>query len=59
MVSIAGIPVPVLYAGAQPQFAGLDQINVSLPAALRGSGADEIVVTVAGQTANAVRIAIQ
>ena len=58
-VTINGISVPVLYAGAQGSFPGLDQINVPLTLSLRGSGVSNIVVTVAGQAANTVTIAIQ
>lgn len=37
-VSIGGIDIPVLYAGQQGGFAGLDQINLSLPRELEGKG---------------------
>jgi uncharacterized protein (TIGR03437 family) len=58
-VTINGIDVPVLYAGSQPSFTGLDQVNVQLPASLRGSGVTNIVLTANGQTANPVTIDIQ
>ena len=51
--------VPVLAAGAQGQFPGLDQINVQLPASLNGSGVVNVVFTVAGQAANTVTVSIQ
>jgi uncharacterized protein (TIGR03437 family) len=35
---IADLPFPVLFAGPQGGFAGLDQINVLLPQSLRGMG---------------------
>ncbi len=60
-VTIDGRAANVLYAGAQGSFAGLDQINVELPAALAGQGARrvEVVVTVGGVTANRVTIQLK
>ena len=52
-----GVPVPVTYAGPQGVFPGLDQVNISIPAALRGRGAVDVVVSVGGQLSNAVRLA--
>jgi uncharacterized protein (TIGR03437 family) len=57
--NIGGTNVPVFYAGPQPSFEGLDQVNLSLPLSLNGSGAVNIVLTVDGQTANVVTINIQ
>jgi uncharacterized protein (TIGR03437 family) len=57
--TINGISVPVLYAGPQGQFAGLDQVNVPLTLNLRGSGESNVVLTVDGHTANAVTINVQ
>jgi uncharacterized protein (TIGR03437 family) len=57
--TIDGISVPVTYAGPQPQFVGLDQVNVLLPLSLRGSGASNVMLTVDGQTANVVTVNIQ
>jgi uncharacterized protein (TIGR03437 family) len=58
-VTIGGVSVPVLYAGPQGQYPGLDQVNVLLVLQLRGKGDTNVVLTVDGQTANTVRIAIQ
>jgi uncharacterized protein (TIGR03437 family) len=58
-VTIGGVSVPVLYAGPQPEYAGLDQINAELPLSLRGAGVVNVVVTVDGQSSNAVTIDIQ
>jgi uncharacterized protein (TIGR03437 family) len=58
-VSIGGTAVPVTYAGAQGEFAGLDQINVRLSGSLRGKGEADLVLTVDGATANTVRIGIR
>ena len=58
-VTINGIAVPVLYAGPQPQYPGLDQINVSLVLGLRGSGESNVVLSVDGQTSNTVTVNIK
>ena len=57
--NISGMNVPVLYAGSQSSFAGLDQVNLALPLSLSGSGEVNIVLSVDGQTANVVTINIQ
>ena len=57
--TIAGVAVPVLYAGPTPNFTGLDQVNVPLLLSLRGSGMSKVLVTVDGQASNAVEIDIQ
>jgi uncharacterized protein (TIGR03437 family) len=54
--TVGGISVPVLYAGLQPVFAGLDQVNVLLPLSLRGLGEADLVVTVDGRPSNTVRV---
>lgn len=59
VMTVNGVNVPVLYFGAQGQFAGLDQINISLPRSLAGAGAVSIVATVDGVAANMVTAAIQ
>jgi uncharacterized protein (TIGR03437 family) len=58
-VTINGISVPVLYAGAQGTYPGLDQVNVPLTLNLRGAGVANVVLTVDGQTANTVTITVQ
>lgn len=58
-VGIGGTQVPVTYAGAQGQFAGLDQVNVRLPGSLRGKGEADLIVTADGVAANTVRIGIR
>jgi uncharacterized protein (TIGR03437 family) len=52
------LPAPI-YAGAQPQYAGLDQIDVLLPQSLAGKGDVVIQVTVDGQAANPGHVTIQ
>ena len=57
--TIHGVSVPVQFAGPQPAFLGLDQINVALPLSLKGSGQSEVIVTAEGHASNAVLINIQ
>jgi len=49
----------VLYLGPQGQYAGLDQVNVVVPASLAGSGVVPIILRVDGQTANVVTISVK
>ncbi len=56
---IGGVNAEVLYAGAQGGFIGLDQANVRLPRSLIGRGEVNVVLTVAGKTANTVTIKIK
>jgi uncharacterized protein (TIGR03437 family) len=51
-----GIAIPVQYAGPQMQYPGLDQVNLIIPRSLAGAGEIPVIVTVDGQTANAVTI---
>ncbi len=56
-VTIGGVAAKVLYAGAQGQYVGLDQLNIELPAALASQVTTvpsrfEVVVTVNGAEAN-------
>jgi uncharacterized protein (TIGR03437 family) len=57
--NINGTNVQVLYAGPQPSFEGLDQVNLVLPPTLNGSGEVNIVLTVDGQISNVVTVNIQ
>ncbi|MEP6961913.1 MAG: hypothetical protein ABI995_07540 [Acidobacteriota bacterium] len=58
--TIGGIRVPVLYAGAQSQYPGFDQINLGpLPQTLIGKGQADLILTVDGVPANTVRVALQ
>src|SRR5205807_9391579 len=50
--TINGLKLPVTYAGPQPQFPGLDQVDVLLPAALKGAGTVEVSISVDGQASN-------
>jgi uncharacterized protein (TIGR03437 family) len=59
-VTINGHSIPVLYAGTQQQYPGLDQINVGpLPANLKSAGTVNVEVSVNGQAANTVTLTFQ
>ncbi len=58
-VTINGMNVPVLFAGPQDSDGGLDQVVVSLPVSLAGTGEANLQLTVDGQAANLVRVNIQ
>jgi len=52
----SGGVLPVAYAGAQGDLAGLDQVNLLLPRTLTVRGEQDVVLTVADRTANRIRI---
>ncbi len=56
---IGGLNSEVLFAGAQGDFVGLDQMNIRLARALIGRGEVDLVVTADGRVANTVRINIK
>ena len=51
-VAIGNVSAPVSYSGPQGTYSGLDQINVRIPAILKGRGRLSVVVTVNGQASN-------
>jgi uncharacterized protein (TIGR03437 family) len=55
-VRVGGAEQQVLYAGETPGFVGLDQLNVRLSRNLIGRGEVDVLLTVDGRTANAVRV---
>lgn len=56
-VTIGGLEAPVLFAGAQGGFAGLDQLNAHVPAGV--SGLVDLVVAINGKAANTVKVLIK
>ncbi|MFN0086763.1 MAG: kelch repeat-containing protein [Blastocatellia bacterium] len=56
--TIAGVPATVLYAGRAPGFAGLNQFNIILPAAI-STGVHNVQVMRNGVPGNVVTIAIR
>ena len=59
VVTIGGERAEVLFAGAQPSFLGLDQINVRIPRTLAGRGEVSITVVADGKISNPVSIHVQ
>jgi uncharacterized protein (TIGR03437 family) len=57
-VTVNGVNCPVSYAGSAG-YAGVDQVNVQLPASLAGSGTVALQLTASGIAVNTVQIAIQ
>jgi len=55
-VRMGGVDAQVVYAGAQGDYAGLDQLNVRIPRELAGRGEVEVRLTLGGLSANPVRI---
>ena len=53
---LGGVEAPVLYAGLQPDFLGLDQINIQIPASLANQGLLELVITNGSATSNKVTL---
>jgi uncharacterized protein (TIGR03437 family) len=59
IVSINGKNYTPTFVGSQGGFAGLDQINVLLPASLAGSGTVNVSISVNGTVSNTGTIAFQ
>jgi uncharacterized protein (TIGR03437 family) len=59
IVTIGGASAQVLYAGPQTQYVGLDQVNVIIPATLRGRGTVEVSTSIGSSVSNIVSIAVQ
>jgi uncharacterized protein (TIGR03437 family) len=57
-VSVGGQNCAVSYAGRAPSFAGLDQINCSIPAVAAGSSVP-VIISSGGRTSNTAFIAIK
>ena len=59
-MTVGGEAVPVTYAAAQSEYPGLDQINAGpLPRTLAGRGEVAVILTVEGNRANRVTVAVQ
>ena len=56
VVRVAGVPLPVTYAGPTPGIQGLDQINVQVPSSFTGRGLMEIDWTVEEIPTNKVQV---
>jgi len=59
-VEVGKQEIPVIFAGAQGDLVGLDQVNIGpLPRTLAGKGSVEVVIRVDGRRANRVTATIQ
>jgi uncharacterized protein (TIGR03437 family) len=56
---VAGQSVPCLYAGPVAAYAGLDQVNISIPKSLAGAGDVRVYVVADGVASNVVGLKIQ
>jgi uncharacterized protein (TIGR03437 family) len=59
LVRVAGQDLTPLYAGPQPQYGGVDQVNVILPPSLRGAGEVTVSIVIGSQLSNTVTIRLQ
>lgn len=59
VAEVGGVLAQVTYAGAQPQYDGLDQVDVFIPSSLAGAGVVPIVLSIDGVTANVVTVQIK
>jgi uncharacterized protein (TIGR03437 family) len=57
--SIGRLDAEVLYAGPQGQYAGLDQLNLRIPSALRGRGEIKVELEIDGHLTNPVNIIVK
>jgi uncharacterized protein (TIGR03437 family) len=55
---IGGVESLVAYAGAQGDFAGLDQMNILVPRQLVGRGTVDVTISIGSQSSNTVQIRI-
>jgi uncharacterized protein (TIGR03437 family) len=58
-VTVGGVNAPVVFAGPTGIIAGLDQVNILLPASLAGKGNVNVQLTAAGVSANPAQVTIQ
>jgi uncharacterized protein (TIGR03437 family) len=56
---VAGQSVPVLYAGPVTAYAGLDQVNITIPRSLAGTGTVLVYLVADGVASNVVSLNVQ
>ncbi|MGA3234995.1 MAG: hypothetical protein ABSG03_01730 [Bryobacteraceae bacterium] len=56
---VGGLSVPVLYAGPVAANAGLDQVNISIPKSLAGTGDVRVYLVADGAISNVVGLNVQ
>ena len=59
LATIGGADAQVLYAGLQPYFVGLDQVNIRIPRSLQGKGVVDVNFSVDGKNANPIQISVK
>lgn len=57
-VRVGGRPAALLYSGLAPGFAGLYQVNITMPAGLPAGNA-AVELTIAGRTSNSITLAVR
>jgi uncharacterized protein (TIGR03437 family) len=57
-VTVGGVACPVSFAGAAPNFSGLDQINCTIPSGAVSSASAPVVITSGDRTSNTATLAI-
>jgi uncharacterized protein (TIGR03437 family) len=55
---MGGVPAQVVFAGAQVDYAGLDQMNILIPRELVGRGTVDVTITIGAQSSNTVQVRI-
>jgi uncharacterized protein (TIGR03437 family) len=58
-IEIGETELPVAFAGAAPGLAGVDQVNVLLPASLRGRGEQTVVLRINDEVSNGINLHIR
>ncbi len=58
-VTIGGETITPVFAGAQPNFVGVDQINLTLTQTLMGKGSVDVIVTAGGIASKTVTVRLQ
>jgi uncharacterized protein (TIGR03437 family) len=59
IATVGGTNANVSFAGAQGSYAGLDQVNISIPKSLAGRGSVDVALSVDGNAANTVTINVK
>ncbi len=59
IATIGGVESQILYAGKQPEYIGLDQINIRLSPSLKGRGLITITLKIDDQLCNPVQISVK
>ncbi len=57
--TIGNAETPVLFAGPQGSFVGLDQVNLAIPSSLAGRGEIDLLLKVDGKNANTVKLNVK